>query len=319
MHTVIKATLLVCGVICAVTLGLTRPARAQRPPVSKERNAAALRDNNYLVIEQKLAPLGRNLHEPQPGEWLHEHQEPGQNFAEYLRARPMRRTSRLNHIYICLLGDFSDEQTKLLDRTRSYLEIFFATPVEIRNRVPLKEIPEGARRQHPTWGDSQVLSTWVLDELLKPNVPNDALAYLAFTSSDLWPGDGWNFVYGQANLRDRTGVWSVYRNGDPSKGKEESDLCLRRTLRTASHETCHILTMQHCIAFQCNLNGVNHQAEGDSKPLHLCPVCLRKLCWNLQVDPNTYLARLRRFCQDNGLDDEAKWYAEAIQVLKSGK
>lgn len=39
------------------------------------------------------------------------------------------------------------------------------------------------------------------------------------------------------------------------------------------------------------MNGSNSLPESDSKPLHLCPVCLRKLCWNLRVDP------VRRFVE----------------------
>jgi archaemetzincin len=62
-------------------------------------------------------------------------------------------------------------------------------------------------------------------------------------------------------------------------------LCLRRTLSTASHETGHILGMAHCTAYSCLMNGSNHQEEKDRRPMHLCPVCLRKLCWNLQVEP----------------------------------
>jgi archaemetzincin len=60
-----------------------------------------------------------------------------------------------------------------------------------------------------------VLSTYILREVLEPERPADALAYLALTASDLWPRKGWNFVFGQANLRKRVGVWSLYRNGDP--------------------------------------------------------------------------------------------------------
>lgn len=46
-------------------------------------------------------------------------------------------------------------------------------------------------------------------------------------------------------------------------------LCLRRTLMIAAHETGHVLTMQHCIAAQCLMNGVNNQEERDRTPLHL--------------------------------------------------
>jgi len=152
----------------------------------------------------------------------------------------------------------------------------------------------------------------VLRQVLEPDRPGDALAYLALTASDLWPGEGWNFVFGQANLRQRTGVWSVYRNGDPETA---FPLCLRRTLGTASHELGHILTMHHCTAFRCLMNGSNHQQERDARLLHLCPVCLRKLCWNLRAEPVPYLTKLQAFCQENALGPESVWYEKALAAL----
>jgi archaemetzincin len=116
----------------------------------------------------------------------------------------------------------------------------------------------------------------------------------------------------EANLRQRTGVWSIYRNGDPG---EDFLLCLRRTLGTSSHELGHVLTIHHCTAFRCLMNGSNHQGERDARPLHLCPVCLRKLCWNLGVEPVAYLTKLKAFCQRNGLDAESGWYERAIVTL----
>src|SRR5262249_52894881 len=156
--------------------------------------------------------------------------------------------------------------------------------------------------------DQQLLTGYILHEILEPERPSDALAYLAMTASGLWPGKGWNFVFGEANLRDRTGVWSIYRNGDPGEDDTAFRLCLRRTLGTASHELCHILTMRHCIAFRCLMNGSNHQEERDRRLLHLCPVCLRKLGWNLRVEPVPYLSKLNAFCHDNGLGPERAWY-----------
>ena len=224
----------------------------------------------------------------------------------------MRRSRLWNRIYLCLIGEFTARQQTVLDRTREYLESFFDAPVAIRRRVRLEDIPISARRRHPTWGDAQILTTYVLDELLKPDRPDDALAYLAFTASDLWPGENWNFVFGQASLHQRTGVWSIYRNGDPAAGQAPFRLCLRRTLGTAAHETGHILSMPHCKTHECIMNGSNSQGESDSRPLYLCPVCLRKLCWNLQIEPAAYLERLRGFCQHNGLLEEAEWYRQAL-------
>jgi archaemetzincin len=161
----------------------------------------------------------------------------------------------------------------------------------------------------------QLLSTFILRELLEPDRPDDALAYLALTTRDLWPGEGWNFVFGQANLRRRVGVWSIYRNGHPGKSEDAYRLGLRRALAVAAHETGHVLTLRHCTAYRCLMNACNSQQERDRQPLHPCPVCLRKLLWNLQVQPAPYLRRLETFCRDHCLAEEG-WYARAAAALE---
>jgi archaemetzincin len=256
--------------------------------------------------------LADPLASQRPGDWLAEHHEPGQTFAEYLDAHPVRKNDRLHTIYFCHVGDFTQAQQRILARTQNYLAVFFDCPVKIHRHLPLADIPARAKRTHPTWGDRQLLTGYILQEVLEPKCPADALAYLALTSSDLWPGRGWNFVFGEANLRERIGVWSLYRNGDPNQNFK---LCLRRTLATATHETGHILGLWHCTAFRCLMNGSNHQEERDQRLLYLCPVCLRKLCWNLRVEPIPYLTKMKVFCQQNDLDSEGIWYEKAIAVL----
>jgi archaemetzincin len=270
-------------------------------------------DRSYGEIEKRLAPLATKLGKPQPGDWLFEHKEDGQSFNAYLASDPVRKSRRWHTLYLCLLGDFTLEQERIIDRTREYLEVFFDCPVKIHRKVDLADIPAKAKRVHRKWGDKQILSTYVLDAVLKPQRPDDALAYLAFTASDLFPEKKWNFVFGQASLSERTGVFSIYRNGDPAM---DFELCLRRTLGTATHETGHMLSMQHCKVYDCSLNGSNNREESDSRPLHLCPTCLRKHCWNLRLEPVAYLKRLQKFCRKQGLADEAEWYRKAIAALK---
>jgi archaemetzincin len=214
------------------------------------------------------------------------------------------------------LGDFDANQKKILMLTAEYMKLYFGMPVKIHKAVPLSAIPSNARRTHPTWGDKQILSTYVLHDLLKKRRPADAVAFIALTTSDLWPGKGWNFVYGQASLRERVGVWSMYRNGDPSGDADEFALCLRRTLKTATHETGHILTIKHCIAYACNMNGSNHRQESDRQPLALCPVCLQKLCWNANIDPAPRFDRLAEFFKKNNLPDAQKAAAAAAQAVE---
>jgi len=283
---------------------------------SQAESPARTGERTYAEIETRLRPLAEPLGKPQPGEWLAEHKESGQTFAQYLAARPVRKSRELTTIYLCLLGDFTPEQKQVLQTTQQYLAIVYQTPVKVHREMSLADVPARVRRKHPSWGMEQIQTGYVLNEVLLPSRPKDSLAYICFTSSDLYPDEKWNFVFGQASLRDRTGVWSIYRTGDPDESEDALRQCLRRTLHTASHETGHILTIQHCTAFACNMNGVNSLPEADRRPLHLCPVCLRKVLWNLQAEPDTYLAALQEFCTQQKLDDEAAWYAEARQALK---
>ena len=270
-------------------------------------------DTSYADLESKLRPLASPLAPPRHGDWLAEHHELGQTFEEYLKSKPVHKTNKLHTIYLCLVGDFTEPQRRILKLTQDYLAVFFQCQVKVHRQIALATIPARARRTHPTWGDAQLLTGYILHEVLEPDRPADALAYLALTASDLWPGKGWNFMFGEADLNERIGVWSIYRNGDP-----ESDfrLCGRRSLTTASHETGHILGMWHCTAYSCLMNGRNHQEESDRSPMHLCPICLRKLCWNLGVEVILYLTALKTFCSQNGLHAEAGWYKKAIKTLR---
>jgi archaemetzincin len=63
------------------------------------------------------------------------------------------------------------------------------------------------------------------------------------------------------------------------------------------------------------MNGSNHPEERDARPLYLCPVCLRKLCWNLEVEPVPYLTKLKAFCRQNSLNPESGWYDWATAAL----
>lgn len=142
----------------------------------------------YSDVEQKLRPLADPLPAPRPGDWLAEHDEPGQTFDEYQNDWPVRRSDTLNTIYLCFIGEFSEAQRRILDLTQDYLALFFDCPIKVNRHVPLASIPARARRTHPSWGDEQMLTGYVLHELLEPERPADALAYLALTASDLWPG-----------------------------------------------------------------------------------------------------------------------------------
>lgn len=263
----------------------------------------------------KLHPLHQKKAPAQPGDWLSIHDEPGQTFEEYLSEQPIRPTEKLNTIYLQPITSFTDGQQKIVELTAEYTSLFFNLPVKILAPLPLSVIPQQARRIHPSWGVKQILSPYILDRVLCPCRPDNALAVLGLTAIDLWPGRGWNFVFGQASLYERVGVWSIYRNGDPDESEEMFRLCLLRTIKTAVHEIGHILTMWHCIEYECVMNGSNHREESDSRPVYLCPVCLTKLCWNLGINPLERYRKLEVFWLENKLTKEVNMFQKSIQAM----
>jgi archaemetzincin len=309
--------------ILAAMLGLTwwlrtyadrrdDPRFVDAPPRPEDQRDAPLKE-----VEDRLRPIAEPKRLPGPHDWLANHLEGGQTFAAYRSAGPVGPDASRRTIYLALIGEFSAEQRRVLELTRDYMERFFGMPTKVAKTIPVPDLPGRAWRTHPEWGTRQLLTGYVLGEVLEATRPEDALAYLAFTAADLTPGEGWNFVFGQANLRERVGAWSMSRFGDPARGAAEFRLCLSRTMDVASHETGHIFTIQHCTAFECNMNGSNSLEESDRAPLHACPVCTRKLCWDLKLDPVARFERLVPFYRANGFGDEADWCTKAVGLLKA--
>jgi len=76
--------------------------------------------------------------------------------------------------------------------------------------------------------------------------------------------------------------------------------------------------LAHCIYFNCLMNGSNHLAESDRRPLHLCPVCLRKLQWSIGFDVVARYGALERVTREDGFTDEADWLGRGIKTLRDG-
>jgi archaemetzincin len=253
--------------------------------------------------------------EPQPGDWVTKFPEPGQTFHEWQLSNPVTITSERDVICIQRIGDFTPAQRRVVDLTADLMARYFTLEVRFLDDLPLAEIPAHARRVHPEWGDRQILSTYVLHEVLAPRLPGDAACAIALTGTDLWPGEGWNFVFGQASLRDRVGVWSIYRNGDPSRDEDAFRLCLRRTCRVATHETGHMFSLAHCIAYACNMCGSNSLEESDRRALPCCPECVAKICAATGAEPLPRFRRLHEFCIEQGLAEDAAIYGRSVGIL----
>jgi len=240
----------------------------------------------------RLAPLHTKPGRPAPGEWLAEHHEPGQSFQQYIDGKPTTPTEKRRILVVQPLGEMTTNNARVLATITGYLQAFFGLVTRLAPPLSVDLIPRSARRPTAGYGE-QLLTSAILSDVLAPRLPDDAVAYLAFTAHDLWPGDGWNFVFGEAQLEERLGGWSLARNGDTSSGEPAYSRALLRAMKIATHETGHMLGMLHCTAYVCNMAGVNSLAESDRHPLWLCPECLAKLSWATGSSPGEHLGSVR--------------------------
>jgi archaemetzincin len=162
------------------------------------------------VVLRHLAEFDVDLSKPQPGEWLYKRVEHGQTFLQYKNADPVTPGKKRRVIYLQPIGQFTSIQYNVVEYTAEYLGIFFGLETRIQAAISDSIIPATSRRKHQE-GQEQLLSTHILDSILSPTLPDDAVVMMAVTAMDLYPGPTWNFVFGQARLKHRVGVSSIYR------------------------------------------------------------------------------------------------------------
>jgi len=317
-----------------------------KPPGEQER-LAAIGDTTGSPETLRRALVPGDDFEPistaGPHDWLANHPEPGQTFDQFLHSNPHRPDKQRSKLYLQPLGEFAEGRSPPLDRLQKFAAAFFMLEVKVLPPMGLANSRITTRRNHYT-GQTQLLTGDILT-LLRKKLPEDAYALLGITMVDLYPEESWNFVFGQASLRHRVGVYSFARY-DPRFCGEKPDgwhdlaqpghdddadddtakpgltvppawqaLMLRRSCKVLAHETAHMFGIQHCIHFRCLMNGSNHLAESDTRPLHLCPVDLRKLHHSVGFDVIERYRRLRNFCEKIGFENEEVWLKDRLQYL----
>lgn len=129
--------------------------------------------------------------------------------------------------------------------------------------------------------------------------------------TDLYPAPEWNYVFGEATLVDRVGIYSFARY-DPAfwgadRGADYRDLILRRACKVMTHELGHMFGLDHCIYYDCLMNGANHLDEMDGTPRYVCPVCLRKLHDCVGFDAVKRYEQLLAFCERQQWFSDVDW------------
>jgi len=214
------------------------------------------------------------------------------------------------------LGTFTEKQKQVIGITSEYLEAFYGLSVKGMPQQPInRPLRIKDSRTNAVSKEEQVRTGYILDDVLRPVLPSDAAALIAFTNEDLFPDSSMNYVFGQASLENRVGVWSLYRLDDNSGFRT----FLLRTIKIAAHETGHMFSMHHCIAYNCVMSGSNYLGETDSHPIDVCPECMAKVCWLSHVAPADRYQRLAKICRENGLPNEAEEFRKKSEAVRNFK
>jgi archaemetzincin len=260
---------------------------------------------------------------PKPGEWMAHFEESCQTLEDYkTRDARYRADRQRRNIVLQPLGKFTKDQRKLLESLREYAEVFFQLPTRIASNVALPSpetnslgriLPEAERHGNT---DRQFDAAKIIDKILLRKIPDDAVVYIGITMEDLY-APNMNYLFGLGSFDKRCGVYSLARyypefwNVAPDAGTHL--LVLRRAFKVLSHETSHVFGLRHCVLYECVMNGSNSLRETDTFPVHECPICQRKLQWNLKFDSKKRFASLKDFYLKNGLKDESEWMRNRIQ------
>ena len=263
--------------------------------------------------DQAVEPLP----EPAAREWLAIHEECGQTFDEFVRTvTPLPEGERT--IYLQPVDTDGVLSDTCLTTLAAFAGAFFQ--VDVRLRQPLVLEPSSlVTRAAPDAGTPQVYAGDILARLYADK-PADAFCVLGITAHDLFPHPIVTFAFGEASAACRVGVVSVARYGPPfcedASGNRPGGM-RTRCCRVIAHEIGHMAGLAHCIYFRCLMNGSSSLAESDRRPLHLCPIDLRKLQWLIGFDFARRYASLQQFWRDTGEDPEAAWMAARLRSAQA--
>lgn len=260
----------------------------------------------------KLSTLDTPKKAPAEDDWMAEHHESYQSFQAYKSSNPVRATSVRPFLYIVKMGRYSAWDDSLFSIISKGLSACFQIPVKVLAPLPDSVMNSTHIRENGQWD-----ADFIIHNVLPGVIPNDAVALIALSSKDLYPGNNWNYVFGLASLKNRTGVWSFYRMGNPSCGLEEFKITAIRTLHVALHETGHLFGIRHCVSYECLMNGSNSLEELDRQVGWFCHDCLMKLCWNRGIQPIQHLNAMRTFYSTQmPVTDYLSYYSEAMEIFK---
>jgi archaemetzincin len=146
---------------------------------------------------------------------LCKYDESGQTLLEYLSSDPLLPSREKPTLYVQPIGEIDLPQARVIAASADLLGRFYCLPIRVLDPMDSGLIPAWARRRNKATHNEQFLARCTLNYLAQ-NKPTDAVAVPGLTTTYLWPGNGWNYMFGHASFGEGVGVWSVHRMRDPN-------------------------------------------------------------------------------------------------------
>jgi archaemetzincin len=306
--------------------------------------------HEYTVFYKPISAPGKN-------DWLMNHKEYGQTFMEYKRFGFHEISKKKDVIYITHLSfniNPSFDQsfiTAMIIFCQSY---FYDMKIKLLN---LKIDLEGVEYRNYEDGSYQMNACTIIEKLYH-EMPDDGYCMVVLTDIDLYndvrvikprkwiyypPPYKNDFCYELNSYKYWVSICSIARF-DPlfsvDKKPEDNETkiksyfsLLKRSAKVIVKNIAHMFGLKNCIFFNCVMNGFGSMKEFDSRPIEVCPCCLRKIFTNIsrkyeRLDDDgrvkndmlilDRLKNLRDCLKENFVgifEKELEWYNDRIESL----
>ena len=220
---------------------------------------------------------------PGPDDWLAHFYEAGQTFEQY-KIRPGRVEGDKNEVVLQPLGE--EIAGEMLEMVVGLAAAYFPTlRFTVKDAIPTSAL---GFESEPIYDSSAIINR------IRQFPPISRYALIALTSQDLYHTDPTNFVFSVCNTPAKVAVLSTARL---QSARGDSQLFYLRVAKLVVTAVCLAAGLKHCTYYECVMNGAWSVEELDRAPLHVCPICLRKLLFCFDFNPMDWYSGLLAYTQ----------------------